>query len=305
MKIIVLGSKGFIGKNMLRHLAKTRHKVFPFSRETVDLLDREALTQQFKRVKPDAIINCAAHTGSGRYVNTHAADVFSDNAQMSLNLYAAVLQESPKARVINILSNCSYPGDRGFQHEAEWLQGPVHESIFAYGNAKRTLYYIAYCFDKQYGIRSVNFLIPEVFGPGDYTDPSHTHAVNGMIIRMVKAKRNDDAEFEIWGSGKPIREAMYVDDVVKLLLFGLNTNNDFLYPVNLGQGKGHSIAKTAGIIASILKYKGKLVCNKKYQDGAFKKVLSARKFKKTFPGYSFVDFRKGIKKTIAYYESVL
>lgn len=305
MKIIVLGSKGFIGGNMLRHLRKTRHAVFPFSRETVDLLDGESVKREFRRVRPDAIINCAAHTGSGHYVNTHAADVFADNVQMSLNLYAAVLRESPKARVISILSNCSYPGDKGLQCEAEWLQGPVHESIFAYGNAKRALYYTAHCYAKQYGIRSVNFLIPEVFGPGDYIDPSHTHAVNGMIIRMVKAKRNKDAQFEIWGTGKPIREAMYVDDVVTLLLSGLRTKEDFLYPLNLAQGKGQSIFEAAKIIAEVLQFQGKLVRNTAYPDGAPQKVLDNAQFKKIFPRYSFVDFRTGIRKTIVYYESVL
>ena len=305
MKIIVLGSNGFIGKNMARRLTQTRHTVFPFSRETVDLLDGESLKRQFKRVKPDAIMNCAAHTGSGRYVNTHAADVFRDNVQMSLNLYAAVWEESPKARIVNIFSNCSYPGDKGLQRETEWLRGPVHESIFAYGNAKRTLYYMAYCYDKQYGIRSINFLIPEVFGPGDYTDPAHTHAVNGMVIRMIKAKRNKDTRFEIWGTGKPVREAMYIDDVVTLVSSGLRTRKNLLYPLNLGQGKGHSIFEAAKIIAEVLGFSGTIVCNTAYPDGASKKVLDNARCRKIFPRHSFVDFRTGIRKTIAYYGSVL
>lgn len=305
MKIIILGSKGFIGGHVLLRLKKTRHKVFPFSRETVDLLDCGALKKEFRKIKPDAIINCAAHTGSGRYVNEHAADVFTDNARMSLNIYAAVLSSRPKARVINIFSNCSYPGDKGFQREAEWLSGPVHESIFAYGNAKRTLYYIAYCYAKQYGIRSINFLIPEVFGPGDYTDPARTHAVNGMVIRMIKAKRDSGRRFVIWGTGKPIREAMYVDDVVTLLLSGLRAKKDLLYPLNLGQGKGHSILEAAKIIAGVLNFQGEIVCDINRSDGAPKKVLDNKKFKKFFPRHSFVDFKEGIRRTIAYYESVL
>lgn len=305
MKIIILGSKGFIGGHLLRLLKKTRHEVFPFSRETVDLLDGGAVKREFRRVRPDAVINCAAHTGSGRYVNTHAAEVFADNVQMSLNLYRAVQYGCPKARIINLISNCSYPGDQGIQKEGGWLQGPVHDSIAAYGNAKRTLYYTAVAFSKEYGITSINLIIPEVYGPGDHIDPAHTHATDGMVIRMLKAKRAGAKEFVIWGTGKPVRETIFVKDVAAAILLSLTRREERLYPINIGQGRGHSIMQTARAIKTALHFPGKLVCDPSRQDGAPKKVLSNRRFKKAFPHFSFTDFRVGIRNAIAYYEAVL
>lgn len=305
MKIVVLGSTGFIGKNILRYLRRTRHTVLPFSRVTVDLLDDESMKREFRRVRPDAIINCAAHTGSGQYVNAHAAEVFADNAQMALNLYRAVQSVCPRARIVNLISNCSYPGDVGLQKEDDWLMGPVHDSIHAYGNAKRTLYYTTLAFAKEYGIRSVNLIIPEVYGPGDHTDPAHTHATDGMVIRMLKTKRAGAKEFVIWGTGKPVRETIFVKDVAAIVLRVLAMQRDSLYPQNIGQGKGRSILQTAQGIKKALRFQGKLVCDTNRQDGAPKKVLSAARFKKAFPGFAFTDFESGIKETISYYEKAL
>ena len=81
----------------------------------------------------------------------------------------------------------------------------------------------------------MNFLIPNTFGPGDSTDTNRTHALNGMIMRMLEAKKRGDAEFEIWGTGKPIREWAYIDDVTKILIEGIETKEDLIEPVNLGQ----------------------------------------------------------------------
>lgn len=305
MRIIVLGSTGFIGSNMVARLKRTAHTVLPYSRKTADLLRPRELTARFRRDRPEAIINCAAHTGSGQYVNAHAAEIFADNAQMALNLYRAAQSVCPKTRILNLISNCSYPGDRGVQKEKEWLMGPVHDSIAAYGNAKRTLYYTAAAFAKEYNIRTSNLLIPEVYGPGDHTDPSRTHATDGMLIRMLKARRAGAKEFVIWGTGTPVRETIFVQDVAAALLRVLETQKDLLFPLNIGQGSGRSIMQTARAIKTALRFSGKLVCDPSRQDGAPKKVLSAERFKRTFPNFSFTDFWSGIRETIHYYERAL
>lgn len=305
MKVIVLGSTGFIGGNIVSRLKRTAHTIFPYSRKTADLLKRDELVAAFKRDRPETIINCAAHTGSGQYVNAHAAEVFADNAQMALNLYRAVQKVSPKARIINLISNCSYPGDKGMQKEEDWLMGPVHDSILAYGNAKRMLYYTALAFANEYGIRTSNLIIPEVYGPGDHTDPAHTHATDGMVIRMLKAKRAGAKEFVIWGTGKPVRETIFVKDVTAIVQRALTIQKEILYPLNIGQGKDRSIFETAQGIKEAIRFQGKLVCDTSRQDGAPKKVLSAARFRKAFPDFTFTDFETGIQETIRYYEKAL
>jgi GDP-L-fucose synthase len=157
----------------------------------------------------------------------------------------------------------------------------------------------------QYGMNSFNFLIPNTFGPGDYADPNRTHALNGMIIRMIKAHRERKSEFEIWGTGKPIREWAYIEDVVKILKRALVLQKDLTYPVNIAQNKGYSIRGSAELIAKGIGYRGKLVYNTDYQDGAPKKVLDNRRFRGLFPDYKFINHEEAIRRTIRYYESVL
>jgi GDP-L-fucose synthase len=306
LNILILGGHGFVGKNLTAALKNSGHKVTGKSRKDgVNVLDFQSIRKCLSEIKPDFIFNLAAHTGSLHYVTTYAADVINDNIQMSLNLYRAAKEVCPEAIIVNPLSNCSYPGDSDIQIENEWWNGPVHESVFSYGNAKRFLYVLSKCYAKQYSIKSINYLIPNTFGPGDSTDPNKTHALNGMIIRMIEAQRENAPEFEIWGTGSPVREWAYIDDVTNVLIRSLKKTGSLIEPVNIGQNKGYTIKQSAEFIAEALNYKGKLVFNTKYQDGAPKKILDNKKFLETFPDFTFADHKAGIKETAKYYQSVL
>lgn len=306
MKILVLGGHGFIGQRLVDVLTEMRYEVFSASRSNnVDLIDYVSTIECFNKTSPDAIINCAAHVGSVHYVSNHAADIVSDNMQMALNLYKAAAKSCPTAKIINPLSNCSYPGNSEIQREQDWWAGEVHESVFSYGNTRRFIYVISRCYEKQYGIRSINFLIPNTFGPGDSIDENKTHALNGMIIRMIKAERQGDKKFEIWGTGRPIREWAYVEDVINILIEGIQTKENLVYPVNLAQKKGYTIKESAEIIADSLGFMGKLVFNTQYRDGAPVKILEDERFRKLFPNFKFYDHKKGIDNTVEYYKSVL
>ena len=221
---------------------------------------------------------------------------------MTLHLYRASVKLKNHPLIINPLSNCSYPGDSKVQKESRWLYGDVHESVFSYGNAKRFVYVVSKNYHKQYGIKTNNFLVPNAYGPGDSHDPNKTHALNGMIIRMLKLKNEKDSEFEIWGTGKPIREWIYVDDIARILISGMNISDNFIFPVNVGQNKGYSIRETAEIISQSIDFKGKLSFNDQYQDGAPVKILDNNNFKKSFPNFKFSDHSEGIIKTVKYYK---
>ena len=305
MKIIVLGGHGFVGKTVVKQLSETDYEVFPLSRrDGLDLLDVKCTEKHFSDIKPDVIINCAAHVGSLHYVTEFAGDVINDNIQITLNLYKST-KICPDVRIINPLSNCSYPGDSDIQNEPEWWNGEVHDSVFSYGNAKRFIYVVSKNYKKQYGIKTVNFLVPNTFGPGDYTDPNKTHALNGMIIRMINAQRNSEQSFEIWGTGKPVREWAYIEDVAKILIAGITIDSDLIYPVNIAQNKGYSIKESAEFIAEAVRFEGNLVFNTNYQDGAPTKILNDTNFIAIFPDFEHFDHNKGINETVKYYNNIL
>jgi len=305
MKILVLGHTGFVGKNLFNRLKNDGYQVIGASRSIgIDLLNYQQTHDFIKSQKPDIIYNVASHGGSIHYVNEFAADVFSDNLQMSLNMYRCVKEVNPNIKIIQPFSNCSYPGNSSVQSEDMWLNGPVHPSIFSFGNSKRSTYYLSECFQKQHGIKTVNLLFANTYGPGDSEDPNKTHALNGMVIRMLKAKAAGDEKFVVWGTGKPVREWTYIDDFIEAMVLSINIDH-MEYPMNFGQQKGHSIAESALMIKKICEFKGEVIFDTSFRDGDPVKIMHKGSFSKHFPQFKFYDHKKGIENTVRYYEDKL
>lgn len=304
--MIVLGGYGFIGANLSAVLKRKGHDVVQLSRrDGIDLTKLELLREAFAHFRADAIFNCASHVGSIHYVMNNAALIAHDNMQMAINLYKAVSETHPKVHIINPLSNCSYPGDADVHYEPDWLKGEPHHSVFAYANSKRFLYVLSRCYHAQHRIRTTNFLVPNAFGVGDHLDTKRTHAISGMIVRMIKAKRENQSRFEMWGSGKPIREWGYIDDVTEILSRALEIEDDLIYPVNIAQGHGSAIRESAEAIKDAVDYRGALWFNKQHEDGAARKVLDTRRFQTLFPNYHFMNHEEAIRRTVRYYEAAL
>jgi len=303
--ILVFGSTGFVGKNLVNRLKKENYNISTCERTSgVDLRNYSEVYKVISENNPDIIYNLASHGGSIHYVKNNAADVLYDNVMMSLNTYKAICDINKDIKVIQPFSNCSYPGNSSIQIEQEWLLGDVHPSVFSFGNSKRSIYYISKCFYEQYGINTVNLLFPNTYGPGDSVDPNHTHALNGMIIRMLDAKKKGDEKFVVWGTGSPVREWAYIDDFVEGLARAIELDN-MVYPINIGQEKGYSIAESAAMIKEEMGYDGDIVFDTSYTDGDPVKVLGNENFKNHFPGFKFYDHRKGISNTIEYYKRSL
>lgn len=306
MKVLVLGGQGFVGGMVMQLLKDSKHEIFSLSRRNgLDLLDYAITKEKLNNEQPEVIINCAAHVGSLHYVTQFAADVVNDNMQMILNLYRAVKEVCPNAKVINPISNCSYPGDANIQIESEWWNGSVHKSVWPFANSKRMWVVVSQCYSMQHDIKTINFLVANCYGPGDYMDPNKTHALNGMIIRMLRAKSEKLPEFTIWGSGRPMREWIYVKDMAQMLVYAIDMEEDLVDPINIAQNKAYAINETAGMIKKLTGYEGVLKFDTKYQDGAPTKQLDDKFFRRKFPKFTFTDIQEGIKETIAYYRKVL
>jgi GDP-L-fucose synthase len=304
-RVVVLGGAGFLGKQVMRLLAERGVQAESVSRRTgCDMNDLPVLTRRLNDSAPDAIVNCAAHVGSVQYALRKSADMLTDNVRMIVNLYDAVRNACPSAKVINPISNCTYPGEANTHYEPDWLNGPVHDSVLAYGSARRLLRDFGESYRRQHGIKTVNWLVANAYGPGDYTDPDKVHALNGIIIRLLKAQRAGEKTFEIWGSGKPIREWVYIEDAARILVHSLDIDEQ-VYPINLAQNKAYSIAEIAEIAANILDYPVQLTFNMKYADGAPVKILDDRTFRAKYPEFKFTPLEEGIRRTIRYYQEAL
>jgi GDP-L-fucose synthase len=305
-KILILGGFGFMGKN-LNKVLKPEYLLYNESTRTgCDITNINILKEKIKDINPDIVINAAANVGSIAYVSKYAADVVHDNTLMYVNLYNAIKDVNPKIKVINPISNCSYPGIIDIQHEKNWWEGPVHESVEAYGSPKKISYIISKCYEKQYGIKTINLIVPNSYGPDDHLNEEKTHAMNGIVMRMIKAKKSNQKIFTVWGSGTPIREWIYMPDAANLIKEIIDNDiYNLPNPINIGQQEGISINESVEMIKQILDYDVEIQHDLTKQDGAPVKILGNELFKDWFPNFKFTDYDVGIKETINYYGALL
>jgi GDP-L-fucose synthase len=165
---------------------------------------------------------------------------------------------------------------------------------------------ISECYRKQYGIKTINLLVPNAYGPFDYDDEERTHAMNGIIIRLLKTLKNKETNFNIWGTGNPIREWVYMEDVAKIIKIIIdNEIMDLPNPINIGQEEGFSINETVSMVQNIMKTNFTITHDITKKEGAPKKIMSSKLFNKYFPEFRFTKPSEGIKNTITYYENII
>jgi len=303
-KILILGGFGFLGKSINSIFVNDdNYQIINKSRRNgLDVMNIVELIDVLKEINPDIIIYAAANVGSINYVSDYAADVINDNTQMYLNLYRAVLEVNRDIIIINPLANCSYPGIIDIQHEDLWWDGSIHQSVEAYGMSKKMSFIISECYKNQYNIKTINLMLGGGYGENDYLDEEKTHAMNGIIMRMIKAMKNNEKEFVVWGTGKPIREWIYMPDVGRIIKEIINNERyDLPNPINLGQEHGISITDIVLNVRELLNYDVEIVYDTTKQDGAPVKVLGSKLFKENFPDFKFTNYAVGINNAIKYY----
>jgi GDP-L-fucose synthase len=305
LRVAILGGTGFAGRNVRNLLVEHGVDIQVFCRTTgCDLLDLSSAWSKIDAYRPTHIVNCAAIVGSINYVSDFSADVVDVNMRMLLNLYK-MAQQMREVIVINPVANCAYPGVMDVYDEKHFWDGPIHPSVLSYGSTRRMMLVLSKCYFDQYGVRSVNLIVPNMYGPYDSTNPNKTHALNALIIKFVRAVKQSQPSLEIWGTGKPIREWLYVKDFAEIIRRIVEGQEHSLSPVNIAQNHGYSVIELADKLRAQVQFKGKIEYNTRFQDGSLKKVMDDHLFRQQFPDFKFTDIDTGIAETVEYYRSIL
>ena len=301
MKVLVVGSKGFLGswvKKML--LADTNHEILEISgKESLDITKIEDLQNFVSKHKPEAIINCAAFVGGISYGYKYPARLLYENSKIALNLYE-ISRKNDVGILINPISNCAYPGHLTTYVESQFFDGPPHESVYNYGIAKRLSVDLGNGYFVQYKFSSANVVLSNMYGPEDHFDIERSHALGALVKKICDAKINNIQKVEIWGSGKPIREWLYVQDGANALIKSLDLEKGHHF-FNVGVQKGISIIDLANTIKKIVNWDGEFFFNADKPDGVYEKKVDGSKGESKLNWMPDIDLEYGIEKTVEWY----
>jgi len=298
--ILVTGATGFLGKRVCRQLEARGLQYTPTSLSLgLDLRDRQATLGFFAELRPAYVLNCAAYVGGIQFGYKHPAELFHNNLHMTLNLLEAA-RDSRVQRVVNPISNCAYPGSASFFKEDEFWNGPLHESVMVYGFARKASWVGSWAYAKQHGLDVLNVILSNMYGPEDHFEEERSHALGALIMKFAAAKRDKAPHVTVWGSGKPVREWLHVDDGAEAMIRGMHVAPS-LEPLNIGVGKGISIADMAALIKDLTRYEGHLVFDTSKPDGAPYKTVDGAKGEAHFGWRPSRNFRQGVQETIDWY----
>jgi len=302
-KILVAGGAGFLGSHVVNKLLDkniSKKDIFIPRSEKYDLRKIENCRKLVKG--KDIVIHLAANVGGIGYNQAYPATLFYDNIVMGAHL----MEEARRAGVkkfVGIGTICSYPKFTPvpFKEEDLW-NGYPEETNAPYGLAKKMLLVQSEAYRKQYGFNAINLLQVNLYGPGDNFDPKSSHVIPSLIKKFFEAKKRKSPKVIIWGTGKPTREFLYVEDAAEAIILAAEKYNKS-DPVNLGSNFEITIKDLAKLIAKLTGYKGKIVFDKTKPDGQPRRKLDTSKAKKEFGFQSITDFEDGLRKTIEWYST--
>ncbi|OGN04094.1 MAG: GDP-fucose synthetase [Candidatus Yanofskybacteria bacterium RIFCSPHIGHO2_01_FULL_44_17] len=301
-KILVTGGAGFVGSFLVEKLIKRgvskKNILIPRSRD-LDLRKWENC-QKVVRGK-DLVIHLAVNGGGIGKNSARPGELFYDNIMMGAQLMEAARQANVK-KFVAIGTICVYPkfSPVPFKEENMWLGYP-EETNAPYGLAKKMMLVQSQAYRKQYDFNSIYLMPVNLYGPRDNFDPTSSHVIPALIRKVCEAKNKKLDHIEVWGTGKPTREFLYVEDAAEGIIMAAEKYNEH-EPVNLGSGMEISIKNLVKTVCQLADYKGGVIWDKTKPDGQPRRMLDVTRAKKEFGFKAKTDFETGLKNTIIWYQ---
>ncbi|MCI0599129.1 MAG: GDP-L-fucose synthase [Beijerinckiaceae bacterium] len=273
-RIWVTGHRGMVGSAMLRRLAREDVEILTVNREEVDLREQQAVRNWVARERPDVIVLAAAKVGGILANDSHPADFLFDNLAIETNVIHAAHLANVE-RLIFLGSSCIYPkyAPQPIKEEA-LLSGPLEPTNEWYAIAKIAGIKLCQAYRRQYGRRYISVMPCNLYGPNDNFDLATSHVLPALVRKFHAAVTAGRNEVVIWGTGTPLREFLYVDDLADALVFLMDWY-DGSEPINCGAGSDVSIRQLAELISKVTGFKGMLVFDTTKPDGTPRKLMDS------------------------------
>ncbi len=296
MRILVTGGTGFIGSNLVPKLKHAGHEVIPLSSKDYDLLDQAAAKSLFRDYAPDAVFHLAAKVGGILANRDHPAEFIYENLAINTNLLEAARQAGVK-RLVYPFGGCSYPKNAPNPINEESLFGglPDENSMF-YSIAKATSFLQLQAYKRQYGLDWIAVVPGNVYGPYDNFSDKGSHVIPGLIRRFHFAKENGDKSITAWGTGSPVRDFIYSEDVADALIAALERYHGDM-PINISSGKGVTIKELVEMVKDAVGFEGGISWDKTKPDGHPVKIFDVARMKKELGFEPKTDLASGIRRT--------
>ena len=279
-KVYVAGHEGMVGAAIVRKLESLGFSnILKRSRLELDLTNQSTVNSFFQSQKPDVVVMCAAKVGGIHANKCYPAAFIHDNLSIAINtIHAAHLAKT--TRFLFLGSSCIYPKLAPQPLKEDYLlTGPLEPTNEAYAIAKIAGLKLCQHYRTQYKVLFHSLMPTNLYGPGDNYHPENSHLLPALIRRFHEAKLSGVKEVSIWGSGKPFRELMHVDDLADAVVFALRMNDppDVL---NAGTGIEHSIYDIAELVKRAVGYEGKISLDRSKPDGTPRKIMDVTRLAK-------------------------
>ncbi len=305
-RIFIAGHRGMAGSAIARRLKQEgHHKLLMVGRSELDLMDGTAVAAWFADQRPDVVVLAAARVGGILANATYPADFLLDNLKIQQNVIESAWRHGSR-RLLFLGSSCIYPklADQPIREEA-LLQGPLEPTNEWYAIAKITGIQLCRALRQQHGFDAISLMPTNLYGPGDNYHPTNSHVLPGLIRRFQEAREGGAEEVLCWGSGRPRREFLHVDDLAAAALFCLRhwqPGTEDLQHINVGTGTDVSIQDLATMVAEAVDFRGRIAWDTSKPDGTPRKLLDVSRLA-ALGWRSEIPLPEGLRRTVAEFVS--
>jgi GDP-L-fucose synthase len=299
-KIAIFGSTGLVGSNIVKKIDTEKYHVYSPTRKELNLFDQEKVLDWFFENRVEYVILAAARVGGIVANSTYPTEFLHENLTMQSNIIMSALK-SDVQNLIFLGSSCIYPRECPQPIKEEYLlTGPLEKTNKSYALAKIAGIQLCDSIREQYGKNYYSLMPCNLYGPGDNFDLEASHVIPGMIRKIENARDNNEPTLKLLGTGRPLREFLYVEDLAEAVIFMLENykGNDGL--INVGSGSEISIKELADIIAQVIDYRGDILFDTEGLDGTPRKIMDNSKIE-SIGWKPKMSLETGIAETIKWY----